>query len=220
MTETNETRLRDELLNIANAQRFNRKDFSDDSEFASWAQSRARWTLELVYPGILSAGCLLLLLSTAPALADAWDPTRPIPQPSLRALQASGRGLADGLGPQGTRVDAEGTRYSPEDVALGFLPVIPGYRRSGGGLVRVWNGAPTGVLVAGLNSPATVTLLMQERPPSVLPPDPPSPPDPPDDHHKPDPPQPPVADVPGPLPFLALVVAFFFTRKLRKRHSS
>jgi hypothetical protein len=39
-------RLRAELENIANAKRFDRTCFDDDTSFADWAQSRARFTLE------------------------------------------------------------------------------------------------------------------------------------------------------------------------------
>jgi hypothetical protein len=38
--------LRAELRNIANAQRFNREYFDDDTAFAEWAQSRARHVLK------------------------------------------------------------------------------------------------------------------------------------------------------------------------------
>jgi hypothetical protein len=38
-------RYRDELMNIANAKRFDRKCFDDDKAFASWAQSRARFQI-------------------------------------------------------------------------------------------------------------------------------------------------------------------------------
>jgi hypothetical protein len=37
--------LRAELSNIANAKRFDREYFDDDTSFADWAQSRARFTL-------------------------------------------------------------------------------------------------------------------------------------------------------------------------------
>lgn len=36
---------RSELMNIAKAKRFNREYFDDDTAFADWAQSRARFTL-------------------------------------------------------------------------------------------------------------------------------------------------------------------------------
>ena len=38
--------LRAELMNIANAKRFDRERFADDDSFADWAQSRARFALE------------------------------------------------------------------------------------------------------------------------------------------------------------------------------
>ena len=37
--------LRAELMNLANAKRFDRDTFQDDTEFADWAQSRARFAL-------------------------------------------------------------------------------------------------------------------------------------------------------------------------------
>jgi ribosomal protein L44E len=37
-----------ELSNIANAERFNRERFRDDTEFADWAQSRCRHTLSRI----------------------------------------------------------------------------------------------------------------------------------------------------------------------------
>ena len=37
--------LRAELTNIAEAKRFDREHFDDDTSFADWAQSRARWRL-------------------------------------------------------------------------------------------------------------------------------------------------------------------------------
>jgi ABC-type Na+ efflux pump permease subunit len=37
--------LEEELTNIAQARRFDRMYFDDDTAFADWAQSRARWTL-------------------------------------------------------------------------------------------------------------------------------------------------------------------------------
>ena len=37
-----------ELRNIANAKRFDKERFSDDSAFADWAQSRCRGTLERI----------------------------------------------------------------------------------------------------------------------------------------------------------------------------
>lgn len=46
---------RDELSNIANARRFDGECFGSDREFADWAQSRARFTLEK-----LASGCGLL----------------------------------------------------------------------------------------------------------------------------------------------------------------
>lgn len=45
---TSEQALRDELLNIADPKRFNREMFSNDSEWADWAQSRARYAAEKV----------------------------------------------------------------------------------------------------------------------------------------------------------------------------
>ena len=41
-----------ELTNIATAQRFNRARFSDDTEFADWAQSRARAVLTTSPPAL------------------------------------------------------------------------------------------------------------------------------------------------------------------------
>jgi hypothetical protein len=38
---------RDNLLFIANARRFDRTVFADDTEFADWAQSRARFALAM-----------------------------------------------------------------------------------------------------------------------------------------------------------------------------
>lgn len=38
----------EELKNIVNARRFDPGDFENDSEFADWAQSRARYTLAII----------------------------------------------------------------------------------------------------------------------------------------------------------------------------
>lgn len=55
-----------ELENIANAKRFDRECFADDTEFADWAQSRARH-----YAAIASA------------LADALEQAEPVNRPDF-----------------------------------------------------------------------------------------------------------------------------------------
>lgn len=178
---------------------------------------------------------LLAALSGSPAMADVWpvpntpDPgraARSTPVPTLTS--ATPRSIPWGGGP--VRVDSTGTRYTPRDQALGFLPVPSGYRRNGGGLVRIWNGAPTGYAVRGLDTPATLTVLMAAQPSSSTyvttqppapptPPDPPTPPTPPKPPKPHDPPAPPVPteDVPGPVGLLAVAAGFHASRRLRQR---
>jgi MYXO-CTERM domain-containing protein len=101
-------------------------------------------------------------------------------------------------------------------VKLGFLPVPTGYRRSGGGIVRNWNGASGVYLTPGIDAPATLTVLMDQQREKELP-EPPTPPEP-EPPSPPDPPDPPnVQDVPGALGLGALAALFVISRKLRRR---
>lgn len=154
---------------------------------------------------------LALALIGSPALADAL-PTQPVPDTGrLRFLSSATPAPAGWRTPTppvvATKADAEGTRYSDQDVRVGFLPVLVGYRRSGGGLVRVWNGAPAGFRTPGVDAPATITTLISQLPEPPSPPDPPAPPTPPD----------PGDDVPGPLGLGALAAGWHFSRQLRRR---
>ena len=172
---------------------------------------------------------LLAVLSGSPAMADVWPvPNTPDPGRASRSTSsptlssATPRSIPWGGGP--VRVDSTGTRYTPRDQALGYLPVPPGFRRSGGGLVRIWNGAPTGFVVRELDAPTTAALLMAAQPSSstyraTQPPTPPTPPTPPKPPKPHDPPAPPVPteDVPGPVGYLALAAAFHASRRLRRR---
>lgn len=128
-------------------------------------------------------------------------------------------------------VDAEGQPYSRADLKLGFLPVPLGHQRSGGGLARAWSAAPAGHLTPGIDTPATITTLMnrggghgtpdtngdgrgascERGNASFCRPEPPTPPRPP--HPKPDD----LPSVPGPLGLGLLAAAFAFSRKLRRR---
>ncbi len=56
---------RDELGNIANAKRFQRDHFRDDTEFADWAQSRARFTLSSPTPHVCAEARQLKKLTDA-----------------------------------------------------------------------------------------------------------------------------------------------------------
>lgn len=178
---------------------------------------------------------LALALVGSPVLADGM-PDGSIPDLGRLRAPAAAAAIAARAKPRFTPVgpyyrDAEGTRYTAADVKLGFLPVPPGYRRSDGGLVRVWNGAPAGFVVAGLDTPATITTLMarqQAQPPAPEPPapepptpEPPAPPTPPDPEppSPPDPQNPPLQDVPGPLGLGALAAAFALSRRLRRARS-
>ena len=102
MNDSPEAVLKDELFNIANA---NHSNFFDDTEFREWAQSRARWALNKIYPGILTTALLLLLTSTLPVHADVLpvqpsdmppDPARPGWRPPHR-----NPGIPDGADPAG-----------------------------------------------------------------------------------------------------------------------
>jgi hypothetical protein len=177
---------------------------------------------------------LLLLSAPLPAAADVW-PQPAIPDPGRQrgplvlssAMPSAPRSIPWGGGP--TRVDATGARYTPKDVALGFLPVPSGYRRSGGGLVRVWNGAPKGFTVPGVDTPLpnplppTPPTSTPTPTPTPQPPDQPAPPtpiDPPVDP-QPDPDDPkPIEDVPGPLGLLAIAAGFHASRRLRQQLQS
>ena len=162
---------------------------------------------------LLLAASACFLLGPPGHTSDAQYPSS-TPDPGLRA-QPIRRPPPPSGAPSPARprppalLDAEGTSYSPEDVRLGFLPVLRGFRRSGGGLVRIWSGAPSGFLVPGIDTPLP-------EPPSPPDPEPPSPPNPnPDPNPKPYPPDP--QDVPAPLPILGLIAAFIASRKLRRR---
>jgi hypothetical protein len=176
-----------------------------------------------------------LLLGSSPALADAW-PTQPIPDPGRLARPQAAAAKASPTLTLSYRYDSDGLVVSTQDKRFAPLPVPTGYRRSGGGLVRAWSGAPAGFLTPGIDTPATVTTLMsrggghgtpdtdgdgkgascERGNASFCKPEPPSPPD--TDHPHPDPDD--TTDVPGPLGLGALAAAFAFSRKLRRRIQS
>jgi|GEM_PF-6318561 len=170
---------------------------------------------------------LLLILLGGPALADGI-PTQSVPDTGRLRFQVATLAAAGGrtpLPPVATKVDAEGTAYTQADVDLGYLPVPPGYRRSGGGLVWNWQGARPGALTPGVDTPALITTLMAQQQRSPGPPGPPNPPGPPRPPGPPKPPTPPTppkpptpgTDVPGPLGLGLLPVGWGISRRLRRR---
>jgi hypothetical protein len=157
--------------------------------------------------------CLLALATLSvcgmtTAHADAWTPWRHTPDPgrtSPRLSAAPSRSLP----PLSYRYDADGLVVSAQDARFAPLPLIRGYRRSGGGLVRDWRGTSVVTAAGGGGRPDTdgdgrggSCERTNNRPPFC-----PRPPDPP----RPEP------AVPGPLPLLGLGAAFAYSRKLRQR---
>jgi hypothetical protein len=78
-----------ELRNIAEAKRFDRKHFDDDTSFADWAQSRARYTLskDANESTVNSAPVLREVQSDDPHQGHP-DPTRSVPMQAAEARAA------------------------------------------------------------------------------------------------------------------------------------
>jgi hypothetical protein len=198
----------------------------------------------------------LLLLLASPAYADAMpdgtpDPGRTAaPRGSVSWRPDGARVPGGGIGqarpgapiPTGpTRVDGAGRRYTDADARADFLPIPHGgtirWRQWGGGLARVWNGAPEdyvpplgpvayalaagpgnnngGNLQPGGNGSGNEGCGNGNGGPNR--PDCPQPPGPKPPTPKPPDPRPPGHGAPGPLGVAGAVAAFGWSRRLRRR---
>lgn len=174
-----------------------------------------------------TVGRIFLIASAVfiqPAMADGF-PDRYIPDPGKnRQEKPESVKATPSPGGSGVMTDFSGQPYTAQDVKYGYNPVPYGMRRSGGGFVRVWNGAPAG-FNSGIGSMAYAVRLAQQKNDPIgpqLPPNLPERPENPENPENPDnpnPPNPPIKtdNVPGPLGIFGAGAAFMYSRKLRRR---
>jgi hypothetical protein len=168
---------------------------------------------------------LLTILLASPAMADGF-PDQPIADPGKMARpKVTPTKVSPKPADSGVMIDGEGQRYTAQDVKYGFAPVPAGMTRSGGGFVRVWNGAPVGFVTNGVGSMAYAVMKVQQQNDPIGPqlsPNLPKRPENPDNPDNPNPPKPPIntPDVPGPLGIGSAGVLFVLSRKLRQRIKS